>query len=263
LFGHEKGAFTGAGARRVGRFEQADSGTLFLDEVAELYPATQAKLLRVLQERRFHRLGGSQEISSDFRLITATHRDLNTEVQSGAFRQDLYFRIAVFELELPALVERGQDILLLARHFARNHSPDDARTDPLLEPAAERALMSYPWPGNVRELQNAIERAALLAAGRPLSANDLPERVRDAAPTMPGARAPVPVSKYEQGGLGTSSVAPPSGDSSLPTLNLCELERHAIEQALASCGDNLSEVARLLGIGRTTLYRKLNRLGLR
>ncbi|RMH17875.1 MAG: sigma-54-dependent Fis family transcriptional regulator, partial [Acidobacteria bacterium] len=177
FFGHEKGAFTGANQRRVGRIEQADGGTLFLDEVGELSLGLQAKLLRVLQERRFQRVGGNVEIESDFRLIAATHRDLEEEVRAGRFREDLFFRIVVFELEVPPLRERGDDIQLLAQHFLAEADGQQGGQPPQLAPDALAALKAYPWPGNVRELQNAMEHARLVASDKVIRLADLPQRI--------------------------------------------------------------------------------------
>jgi DNA-binding NtrC family response regulator len=246
LFGHERGAFTGAMERRVGRFEQANRGTLFLDEVAELSPGLQSKLLRALQERTFQRLGGSVDIRSDFRLIAATHRNLSDEVDAGRFRQDLFFRIAVFELEVPALRDRRDDIPMLASTLLRQIA--DGRSVTIAPDALER-FRNYPWPGNVRELSNAIQRAWVASDGTRITVADLPERVRDGSAGAPPPRE-----------SGTASVA---ADPIAPIGTLEEMERIAIQQALARHSGNLSEAGRQLGIGRTTLYRKLKQFGLR
>lgn len=248
LFGHEKGAFTGAHARRVGRFEQADGGTLFLDEVAELSPGLQAKLLRVLQERSFTRLGGTAEIQSNFRLLTATHKDLHAEVEAGRFRADLYYRIAVFELVLPPLRERKEDIPILARHFLSRFATSDGDAPIRLLPDALSTLLGYAWPGNVRELQNAIQHAAVVCADNAIRTEDLPPRVRQrsAQPevVMPGAAAP-------------------DAPTGLPAVDLETLERMAIEQSISRNRGNVSAAIRELGIGRTTIYRKLRQYGMR
>jgi len=174
LFGHERGAFTGAERSRVGRLEQANHGTLFLDEVAELSPAAQSTLLRALQERRFYRVGGSDEVQVELRVVVASHRDLHEEVEAGRFREDLFYRLAVVELQLPPLRDRGSDILLLARAFLAGLG------GPALAPSAEAALLAHTWPGNVRELHNAMQRASVLAEGERIEATDLPDRVRSA-----------------------------------------------------------------------------------
>ena len=245
LFGHERGAFTGAATRHLGRFEQANRGTLFLDEVAELSPSAQAKLLRVLQERRFHRVGGGAEVASDFRLIAASHRDLADEVAAGRFREDLYFRLAVFDLAVPPLRERGGDVVSIARAFLAERAAPGAR--PLrLSSEAQTCLMSYPWPGNVRELRNAMERASVVAASDEIAVADLPHRVRQpAAAPAPEVRA------------AASVAAAPAGGRTLD-----DLERDAIVDALRKAHNNRTEAGRALGIGRSTLYRKLKKYSL-
>ncbi len=181
FFGHEKGAFTGAEERRIGRFEQADGGTLFLDEVGELSPGLQAKLLRVLQERRITRVGGSREFEVDVRVVAATHIDLLEAVEAGSFRQDLYFRLAVYEMQLPALRERGEDIIELAKAFAQALTPPE-RPVPELAQELQALLRAYGWPGNVRELKNAIHRALVAADGQVLTVDGLPPRMRRQTP---------------------------------------------------------------------------------
>jgi DNA-binding NtrC family response regulator len=298
IFGHEKGAFTGAVARHIGKFEQANGGCLFMDEVAELSLSLQAKLLRAIQEKRFHRVGGSTQVHSDFRLITATHRNLLDMVNRSLFREDLYFRIAVFELEVPPLRERENDVVLLAQRFLERYASTRSRAP---SPSAGRAerdapgvgpqrtdrrirlsnevidlLKAYPWPGNVRELENIMQRCLLITKGPLILAEDLPPRLRsrpepkaldveeaapavtagppETEPVVEAPRAPVPAEKPE---------SPRRASSRLETLDLQELERRAIQQALEETGGNLSHVVRLLGIGRTTLYRKLKTHGLR
>src|SRR6266511_4730960 len=173
LFGHEKGAFTGADRQRIGRFEQADGGTLFLDEIGDMSASTQAKILRVLQEHEFERLGGTRTLRVDVRLIAATNRDLAAMVQSGHFREDLYYRLNVVSIEMPPLRERKDDIVPLANTFIRRFSAELKKKIDGLEPEAQKLLMRYNWPGNIRELENTIERAMLLAEGRSISADDL------------------------------------------------------------------------------------------
>ena len=181
LFGHEKGAFTGADRQRIGRFEQADAGTLFLDEIGDMSPSTQAKILRVLQEHEFERLGGTRTIRVDVRLIAATNRDLSAMVASGHFREDLYYRLNVVSVETPPLRERKDDILPLAAHFIRRFSAELKKRLDGLDNDAQKLLVRYNWPGNIRELENAIERAALLAESAMISASDL--RLGDFAPS--------------------------------------------------------------------------------
>jgi DNA-binding NtrC family response regulator len=259
LFGHERGAFTGATKQRPGRFEQANRGTIFLDEIAELTPALQAQLLRVLQEQRFFRVGGTAEVRSDFRLIAATHRDLPAEVVAGRFREDLYFRLAVLELSIPPLRERGDDIRILAETFARNLGLDTNNRPASVTPAAMATLMAYFWPGNVRELRNAIQRAVVLAEDARIGPDALPEQVRraSASPPSPGSRG-----GETAGGSVPAGVTLDSWADALPDLTLEEVERHVIRSTLARHEGNLSAVARALDISRTTLYRKMAAYGI-
>ena len=244
VFGHEKGAFTGATAQRRGKFELADKGTLFLDEVAELSPSMQAKLLRVLQDRTFQRVGGSVELRSDFRLITATHRDLEKRVEEGTFREDLYYRIAVFELELPPLRHRHDDVAVLAERFLSDLGRREGRSVELAEETAE-ILQTYSWPGNVRELQNSIERAWVASDGQLIRPADLPRRVlRDSGPRV------------------AAETAPGAGDEG-EDLTLEGVEKRAIEKALRASRGNVSLACRKLGIGRATIYRKIKKYDLR
>ena len=247
LFGHERGAFTGATDRRIGRFEQAHRGTLFLDEVAELSLGLQAKLLRVLQDRSFQRVGGSSDIKSDFRLLAATHRNLADEVKAGRFREDLFFRIAVFELSLPALRDRREDIPALAATLLAEAS---GRRNVEIDGPALAVLTAYGWPGNVRELSNAMQRALVASNGRRITTEDLPDRVRASKPIE-----------------AETSPQPDRADLSPPELTftgtLEDLERAAIEQALVRHNGNLVKVVQQLGIGRTTLFRKLKQYRLR
>jgi DNA-binding NtrC family response regulator len=242
LFGHEKGAFTGATARSAGRFEQAHGGTLFLDEVAELATGLQAKLLRVLQERRFYRVGGTSEIAVDVRVIAASHLDLGVAVRAGRFREDLFFRLAVFELSLPSLRHRSGDIELLAQSFVTRIGTEIGR-QVAISPAALGVITSYEWPGNVRELHNALHRAIVACGERGvIDPVHLPARIVDASPVRLSQPALPP--------------EPPSSTS------LDDLERAAILAALQRTSGNLTQIARELGIGRTTLYRKLKRYGI-
>ncbi|TNE88590.1 MAG: sigma-54-dependent Fis family transcriptional regulator [Deltaproteobacteria bacterium] len=235
LFGHERGAFTGAAARKRGRLELAEGGTFFLDEVGELAPPLQAKLLRVLQDRRFERVGGTQTLTADVRWVAATNRRLEEAVAEGSFRQDLYYRLAVFPIKVPPLRERKEDLLPLARTLLQRISAELGRPGLRLSAAAEAAIEKRAWPGNVRELANALERAAILSSGQELEAAWLE--------TMGG---PQPAS---------------ASNSGPPTME--EAEREAIRQALDHCGGNRRLTAEYLGIGLRTLYEKIKRYDLR
>jgi two-component system, NtrC family, response regulator AtoC len=243
LFGHEKGAFTGAHAQRRGRIELADGGTFFLDEVGELKPQLQAKLLRVLEERRFERLGGSQVVLVDVRWVAATHRDLRAMVREGTFREDLYHRLAVFPIRIPPLRERREDIVPLAEALVAELSRAAGRDAPRLDDAMKERLRGEAWPGNVRELRNALERAIILADGNVLRSEHLwLESEREAEAATPGEpRAPAA-----------------SGDGSL-----AELEKHTIAATLLAVDGNRRAAAAKLGIGLRTLYEKLKRYNLR
>ncbi len=263
FFGHEKGAFTGADALRKGRFELADEGTLFLDEVAELSSALQTKLLRVTQEKSFTRIGGAREIQSDFRLVAASHRDLLELVRSGDFREDLYYRLAVLELNVPPLRERREDIALLAAKFlheiASAHWRDPDEIERItLAPQALETLMGHDWPGNVRELRNTVQRAFLFSDSNTIEAANLSPRIHLRSADLQGS-APHD---------GSESAAPqpsaPHGskEPGLPSLDVETLEQLAIEEAFRVTDGNISEALELLGMSRTTLYRKRKKYGL-
>jgi len=250
LFGHEKGAFTGADQARPGRFEQADGGTLFLDEVAELSLPLQAKLLRVLQERTFERVGGRKTMRTDFRLVAATHRDLSEMVARGEFREDLFFRLAVLELQVPPLRERTGDVELLTHRFLSELSEGEV---PELTDAARDVLLHYAWPGNVRELRNALQRAIVVCDASRIDVGDFPPRLRAAVePTLASAPVSLP-----------TPAAPANQPPPTAVRSLADLERSTIEEALQATGGNVSEVTRRLGISRATLYRRLKKYGLR
>jgi transcriptional regulator with PAS, ATPase and Fis domain len=234
LFGHERGAFTGAIERQQGCFELAHRGTLFLDEVAEMTPATQVKLLRALQERTFRRVGGRVEQSVDIRVIAATNTDPAVAVQKGMLREDLYYRLNVVGIRLPPLRERMEDLPLLVDSFINEFSTQNARSVVGVAPAATRVLEEYAWPGNIRELRNVIERATIMAAGRLIDLGDLP----------PLGRA-----------------APPADDAIRlePGMTVDEAERRLILVTLEHTGNNKTRAAELLGISLKTLHNKLNR----
>jgi two-component system response regulator HydG len=258
LFGHERGAFTGADRVRRGRFELAAGGTLFLDEVGELSPGVQVKLLRVLQERAFERVGGAATLRADVRIIAATNRDLARAVETGRFREDLYYRLDVFPVPLPPLRERNEDILLLAEHFVRELGARMGQAGAGLSREARAALLAHPWPGNIRELQNAVERALILAEGGLITAGPLGLEARRGRPAAaadggPGARDGAP-----SGDRSGAVPAPAAAGRSL-----ADLERTAIADALRTAGGNKSTAARALGLTRSQLYTRLSRLGLR
>ncbi len=235
LFGHEKGAFTGATQQRKGRFELADGGTLFLDEISETPLATQVKLLRVLQEGEFERVGGAQTLKVDVRLIAATNVDLEAAVAAGRFRKDLFYRLNVIHLTIPPLRERVEDIPLLALHFLDKFCLENDRSAMGFSPEAMRTLKSYSWPGNVRELQNVVERAVALTTGNIVAFEDLPDEIRRHSPEDDKIVLPVGVTMEE-------------------------IERLAILQTLKKTHGDKELAARLLGIGLATLYRRLKEM---
>jgi two-component system response regulator AtoC len=238
LFGHETGAFTDAKGRRKGRFELADGGTLFLDEIGEIDPTVQVKLLRVLEERSFERVGGEKTIEVDVRIVAATNKNLKQLVADGTFREDLYYRLNVVTIELPPLRERGQDISLLTHHFIGQLSEENAREIHSITPEAMEALSKYEWPGNIRELRNMMERMVVMARGDRLTLRDVPAEIR---------------SDSENGG----------GRLNTEEQSLEAVEKQMIAQALKANNGNRTRAAEQLGISRRTLHRKLNEFGLR
>jgi DNA-binding NtrC family response regulator len=231
LFGHERGAFTGAVKRKLGRFELAEGGTLFLDEVGEIKPSVQVKLLRSLEQRRITRVGGTAEINVNVRLISATNRDLEREMENGRFREDLFYRLNVFPIEMPTLAERKSDIPLLADYYCKKLKYGQ---DSLSEDVKEH-LMSYDWPGNVRELKNVLERAMILAAGKEIRLEHLALKVKP---------SPEPIQDIKRG------------------LALDELEKRAVLDALRQSGGNKSKAAKILNITRRMLYSRLKKYGI-
>lgn len=244
LFGHEKGAFSGAIAARKGKFEQAERGTLLLDEIGEMDPRLQAKLLRAIQEREVDRLGGAQPVKVDVRILAATNRDLPAEVRAGRFREDLYFRLNVVQLRIPALRERSEDILALATHFATRYSAANGLPDRPLAPSAAARLMAHPWPGNVRELENAMHRAVLLASGREIGAEAIE---LSAMPEVPAIATPVPA----------AALPAPPAIAALVGRRMEEVERELILETLGRCLGNRTRAAEILGISIRTLRNKL------
>jgi two-component system response regulator AtoC len=233
LFGHEKGAFTDASEAKKGLVELCDGGTLFLDEVADMVLPTQAKLLRFIDHRNFKRVGGAQDISVDIRIVAATNKDLESEVRAGRFRSDLYFRLKVVSIQLPALRERDEDILLLGRHFMREFARKFQKRFEEITPAAQQLFLGYRWPGNVRELKNVIERVVLLEDDREIEVGHLP-------PELQGRQI--------------------SGDESIPLPTLAQIEADHIGEVLRLTAGNKSRAARILGISRQGLIEKLRRL---
>ncbi|MBN1426285.1 sigma-54-dependent Fis family transcriptional regulator [Candidatus Fermentibacteria bacterium] len=301
LFGHERGAFTGAAARRQGMFELAHGGTVFLDEIGELAASTQVKLLRVLEEREFMRVGGSSIVRSDARVVAATNRNLAHEVAAGRFRQDLFFRICVVRIDLPPLRERIEDIEPLFWHFLRQACADIGRDPPVVSRAAVERLESYSWPGNVRELRNLVERLLVMGGSDEVRAEDVEEFLaargaRNLRLPVVGRRGEVPVDLIldallalrldladlrrdlaRRGLLGQSTQPVPvsdieeahevvqtshEGSGSRPAHSMEEAERETIECALRESGGNRRRAAEILGIGERTLYRKIRQFGL-
>jgi two-component system nitrogen regulation response regulator GlnG len=257
LFGHEKGAFTGAERRRIGKFEQVSGGTLFLDEIGDMPLALQAKILRLLQEQSFERVGGSETVRTDVRLIAATHRDLKTGAEEGTFRADLYYRLSVFTIRLPALRERGEDLPLLVRHYLRRFSRDLGREVSEIAPEALERLRRCPWPGNIRELQSVLKQALLQASGTVLLDAFLPElagETREQAPTAATGAEPG-VDAFLRRRLG------PEAEDLYAEMHR-EVDRFFLPRVLEYTGGNQHQAARLLGIARQTLRQKLRDLGL-
>ena len=236
LFGHEKGAFTGAAGRKRGRFELAHEGTLFLDEIGEINQNVQIKILRALQERKFERVGGEDTVEVDVRVVAATNRDLKAEIEKGNFREDLFYRLNVVAIHVPPLRERKDDIPLLASAFLREFADENGKAIEGFDPKARAALYAYRWPGNVRELRNCVESAVVMAKGSLVALDDLPPSVGEAG--------------------GVDVIRIPSGSS------MAEAEKVMIRETLAAQGGNKSRTAEILGIGRKTLYQKLEDYGL-
>jgi two-component system response regulator AtoC len=242
LFGHEKGAFTGATGLRRGRFEMADGGTLFLDEIAEIDQSLQVKLLRVLEERTFERVGGGKSISVDIRLVVATNKDLRALVREGTFREDLFFRLDVVNIVLPPLRDRLLDVPLLCDHFLRSFCEQSGKTLDGFTAEAANTLSIYHWPGNVRELRNTVEKMVVMARGDKLTIRDVPANIREETRNLPGT-----------GSTGTSFAG--AADS------LADAEEKMIFAALRKHNDNRTNAAQELGISRRTLHRKLKQYG--
>ena len=256
LFGHEKGSFTGASAQRIGRFEQCDGGTLFLDEIGDMPLAIQSKLLRVLQDGTFSRVGGNETIKTDVRIVAATNKNLEAEVADKKFREDLFYRLNVVRLHLPPLRNRKEDIRLLAEYFLKRVAAQKAKPQLQLSQEAVEVLESHPWPGNVRELENTIQRAAVLATSDVLLPKDLPlGKVPTTAPTETVATSAAPANLDEAARLLFEAAAAQPGLELLPWL-----EQEFTRRAMESTGHNQVRAAKLLGITRATLRKRLEHL---
>ncbi|MCZ6906811.1 MAG: sigma-54 dependent transcriptional regulator [Deltaproteobacteria bacterium] len=249
LFGHEKGSFTGATEKRIGKFELADKGTAFLDEIGDMPLSTQAKILRVLEKGMVERVGGHRNIPVDVRIVAATNQNLQEKIEVGLFRRDLYYRINTFTLKLPRLAERPEDILPLAKHFLDMITPRRGQgTEKRLSQAAGQLLMDHDWPGNVRELRNAMERVAILTPGDVIEPESLPEDIRG--------------KRDHTSAISGHPKASAASDGRVPIMPLEELERMTIVEALSKYGADAEEAARQLGISKATLYRKLKKYGI-
>lgn len=265
LFGHVRGAFTGAVTPKKGLFEVADQGTLFLDEISTIGPETQAKLLRVIQEREFMRLGGTETIKTDVRILAASNADLGTMVREGKFREDLYHRLNVIRLELPPLRERKQDIPLLVAHFLSHYCSENQKPLARFTPPPMRLLMDYDWPGNIRELENVVERAVVLSSEETIGAELLPENLRTRE-VVPGVRLPNAAGFDQPGdgraaGAAASQTGPSANSKGLSDL-LEDVERQLILEMLERTGGNQTEAAERFQIPLSTLNQKIKRLGI-
>jgi two-component system nitrogen regulation response regulator GlnG len=256
LFGHERGAFTGADRRRIGKFEQANGGTLLLDEIGDMSPATQAKVLRVLQEQRFERLGGDETIRTDVRLLAATNKDLAREIASGRFRPDLFYRLNVFTIELPPLRERREDVPPLVEHILREIGRSTGRVVRTVAPEAMERLVAYDWPGNVRQLQGMLRYAVIQAPGDVLTLDCLPESLRPEIPAATPPPAGVTDIAYLTGCLLRA------GEQDIYRRVCLEMDRAVLETVLRHVKGNQVQASELLGISRTTLRAKLRALGM-
>jgi len=267
LFGHEKGAFTGADRRRIGKFEQCSGGTLFLDEVADMSPLTQSKMLRLMQEQRFERLGGNETIQTDVRVLAATNQDLEPLVASGRFRQDLYYRLSVFTIRLPPLRERGDDLVALVQHYVHRFNLEMLKEVQTVAPETLDLLRQYSWPGNVRELQSALKQALLQAVGPTLLPDFLPDSLRDKDHALESA---ILLAKGKQlnGSEGFPALAQlvedrlQSGTANLYEEVLRRMERILLTRVLQHTGGNQLQAAKILGITRGSLRTKLRELGI-
>jgi transcriptional regulator with PAS, ATPase and Fis domain len=248
LFGYEKGAFTGAVSSKPGKFELADKGTIFLDEIGDVPGTIQVKLLRVLQDRDFERLGGTKTLKVDVRVVAATNQDLRAALEQGSFREDLYYRLNVVPINIPPLRERKEDIPYLVDHFIERFARESGNPIRGITPAAQKALMEFHWPGNVRELENIIERAVALSSGDVIDVADI--RL-DLSPSRPGG---ADIASFALSAGGTTAFPPPG-------LTLEQFEDEIIKEALHRAGGNKSQAARLLGLSRNALRYRLSKMG--
>ena len=260
LFGHEKGAFTGADRRRIGKFEQANGGTVFLDEVGELPALAQVKLLRVLQERQFERVGGNEVVTADVRVIAATNADLERLVESGQYRKDLYFRLNVFTVKLPPLRDRGDDLVLLIDHFVRRFGRELGRPVREIAPEALQVLLAFPWPGNVRELQSVLKQALLHSRGATLLADFLPARLSESHPAAPAEAPPNGAGAFNWDEFVAGRIA--AGSEELYAESLERMEREVLVRVLRHTNGNQLQAAKILGITRGSLRGKIRTLGI-
>lgn len=258
LFGHEKGSFTGAIQRRIGRFEQAEGGTIFLDEIGEISPETQVKLLRVLSEKTIERVGSNTPINIDVRIIAATNKSLSRLVAEGAFREDLFFRLNVVGIQMPPLRDRKEDIVLLSHSFLKEFSEEAGRNAKPITPRAMQLLASYDWPGNVRELRTAIEHGVVMSDSDQIDVEHLPASLSTASATLPAPDTPAPEGRSPVSSDSCISDKENIGLVAPNELNLALLECEAIKQALLQTKGNKTEAAELLGISRRTLQRKIS-----
>jgi DNA-binding NtrC family response regulator len=262
LFGHVKGSFTGAVANRAGRFEAAHTGTIFLDEISSTSEKLQVKLLRVLQEGEFERVGDTHTLTVDTRVIAATNRDLREEVQAGRFRDDLYYRLDVVQIDLPALRERRADIPALVEHFVADYCAENNRAVLPVTPEAMDLLVRYDWPGNVRELQNYVERCVVLCEGNEIRPEDLPHQVRGLPPPRSIRTRAVDMDSLVGELVHHAVTRSPADDAQLYHNVVGRIERELIEQVLADCSGVQIKAAARLGINRNTLHKKLKEYGI-
>ncbi len=250
LFGHEKGSFTGAVARRIGKFEEADGGTLFLDEISEMDVRLQAKLLRAIQEREIDRVGGSGPVKVDLRILATSNRDLKEEIKEGRFREDLHFRLNVVNLHIPPLNQRPEDIRVLCKHFAKKYSEFNALDEKDVSDDAMQVLINHSWPGNVRELENTLHRAVLLTAGHKIGKHDI---------LLPDGKPHMAIqSQSNKGGVAAPEGTEPLADASMVGKTVSDVERDLIIDTLKHCLGNRTHAANILGISIRTLRNKLN-----